>query len=428
MAILKDLVVQGDVRILGTLYSANGSGGPGGDSVPIGALNPYVGTTAPEGYLLCQGQMVNIADYPELYAICGNTFGTATSTQFYLPDLRGQAIAGYKSGDTTFGTLGALIGGKTTAYTPAGTNTGTAVTLNVIELTHSGGAVQSHTLTVNEMPSHNHQVSYLKQQAGNDYQFCAGVGAWQTTGQKNGNIESTGGGQGHSHGFTQPSKHSFTPTTKTITQPTFTGTAANISTVQPTIVLNWIVKAKKIVSLVGTVVNEASTSETDAYSCKYINDNYTKSTSLATVATSGSYNDLSNKPTIPTVVNNVTSTSTTNALSAAQGKALNDKFGSYVTTSSLQWSSAVTLYNSGGHKITYRVNTGLRLVTVTGSAPAGNNTIGTIPYKPVDGNVWIEFPTGTTSYVCYLCVNTDGVLSTYNQGSAGHGFYFMYNY
>ena len=51
---------------------------------------------------------------------------------------------------------------------------------------------------------------------------------------------------------------------------------------------------------------------------------YVKSASLATVATSGSYNDLSNKPTIPWVINNLTSTSTTDALSAAQGKALKD--------------------------------------------------------------------------------------------------------
>lgn len=46
---------------------------------------------------------------------------------------------------------------------------------------------------------------------------------------------------------------------------------------------------------------------------------------LATVATSWSYNDLSNKPTIPTVINNVTSTDTANALSAAQGKVLQDQ-------------------------------------------------------------------------------------------------------
>lgn len=94
---------------------------------------------------------------------------------------------------------------------------------------------------------------------------------------------------------------------------------------------------------------------------------------LAKVATSGSYNDLSNKPTIPSVGNgtitikqagavkgsfttnqsgattieltdnntntwrgiqdNLTSSSTTDSLSAAQGKVLNDKFASYVPAS-----------------------------------------------------------------------------------------------
>lgn len=47
--------------------------------------------------------------------------------------------------------------------------------------------------------------------------------------------------------------------------------------------------------------------------------------SLSNVAFSGSYSDLTNKPTIPaktTVVNNLTSTSTTSALSAYQGKVL----------------------------------------------------------------------------------------------------------
>ena len=46
---------------------------------------------------------------------------------------------------------------------------------------------------------------------------------------------------------------------------------------------------------------------------------------LATVATSWSYADLSNKPTIPSVIDNVTSSSTTDALSANQGKVLQDQ-------------------------------------------------------------------------------------------------------
>ena len=51
---------------------------------------------------------------------------------------------------------------------------------------------------------------------------------------------------------------------------------------------------------------------------------YATKASLSAVATSGSYNDLANKPTIPSVVDNLTSTSSANALSANQGKILKD--------------------------------------------------------------------------------------------------------
>ena len=51
---------------------------------------------------------------------------------------------------------------------------------------------------------------------------------------------------------------------------------------------------------------------------------YVKSASLATVATTWDYDDLIDKPTIPWVINNLTSTSTTDALSAYQGKVLKD--------------------------------------------------------------------------------------------------------
>lgn len=66
----------------------------------------------------------------------------------------------------------------------------------------------------------------------------------------------------------------------------------------------------------------------DATTASYTEEKDNIIDNLKTVATSGSYNDLSNKPTIPsatTIVDNLTSTSKTGALSANQGKVLNDK-------------------------------------------------------------------------------------------------------
>ncbi len=50
-----------------------------------------------------------------------------------------------------------------------------------------------------------------------------------------------------------------------------------------------------------------------------------KFNALAKVARSGNYIDLTNKPTIPKVINNLSSTSTTDALSAGQGRYLNNR-------------------------------------------------------------------------------------------------------
>ena len=56
---------------------------------PIGTILAYGGATAPSGWMLCQGQELTKTDYAELYAVIGDSFGTASvNTKFVLPDLR----------------------------------------------------------------------------------------------------------------------------------------------------------------------------------------------------------------------------------------------------------------------------------------------------------------------------------------------------
>lgn len=213
------------------------------DTVPIGSLNPFLGATAPYGYLICAGQLVSKTTYPELYAICGNTYGTATATEFYLPDLRGRTIAGYKEGDTNFGTLGGLIGSVTST-------TG------------------NHTLTADEsgLPSHDHLVR-------NNYGYIdttsnSGTGSW---GQKF-NPSSSGG--------TAVSSNFWKAIGDTAQAATSAHNHGSISTIQPSINLNWVVKAFMLMPNQSYVVNTTQESSVNTYSCDYINDNISNGTKL----------------------------------------------------------------------------------------------------------------------------------------------------
>lgn len=53
---------------------------------PIGSIVPYGGSTAPSGWLLCDGSELLKANYPDLYAAIGDDYGTPSDTDhFVLP-------------------------------------------------------------------------------------------------------------------------------------------------------------------------------------------------------------------------------------------------------------------------------------------------------------------------------------------------------
>lgn len=64
-----------------------GATGGGGTAVPAGTIWMYGGTTAPTGWLLCDGSTVLIATYPDLFGALGTRFGGDGTTNFMLPNL-----------------------------------------------------------------------------------------------------------------------------------------------------------------------------------------------------------------------------------------------------------------------------------------------------------------------------------------------------
>lgn len=65
----------------------------------VGFIKPYAGTSVPTGYLLCNGAAISRAQYPELFAAIGTTWGAGDgSSTFNVPDLRGYFLRGVGGG------------------------------------------------------------------------------------------------------------------------------------------------------------------------------------------------------------------------------------------------------------------------------------------------------------------------------------------
>lgn len=103
------------VPLLQQLVVALGNVSTGGGSSAItGEIKIWPTNTAPSGYLLCQGDTVLIADYPDLYAVIGITYGAGGAGTFRLPDFRDTVPAGV---GTTFSSIGANYGSMSQTLT-----------------------------------------------------------------------------------------------------------------------------------------------------------------------------------------------------------------------------------------------------------------------------------------------------------------------
>ncbi len=65
-------------------------------AVPTGSVHMMATTTAPSGYLKCNGAAISRTTYADLFAVIGTTHGSGDgSTTFNVPDLRGEFVRGW---------------------------------------------------------------------------------------------------------------------------------------------------------------------------------------------------------------------------------------------------------------------------------------------------------------------------------------------
>jgi microcystin-dependent protein len=88
----------------------------------VGEIRMFGGNFAPAGWMFCEGQLLPISGNETLFQLIGTTYGGDGQNTFGLPDLRGRVPLHFGNGFT---------------------------------LAETGG-VETVTLTVNQIPAHNH--------------------------------------------------------------------------------------------------------------------------------------------------------------------------------------------------------------------------------------------------------------------------------
>ncbi len=95
----------------------------------LGEIKMFGGNFAPNGWALCNGQLLAIAQNTALFALLGTQYGGNGTTTFALPDLRGRAPVHFGQGPG----------------------------LSLYDIGQTGGA-ESVTLSVAQLPPHGHDL------------------------------------------------------------------------------------------------------------------------------------------------------------------------------------------------------------------------------------------------------------------------------
>ena len=200
-------VQAANAKVCASAFHGDGSNLTGIVAMPTGAVVPFGGSSAPTGFLLCAGQAVSRSTYSALFGVISTTYGAGDeSSTFNLPDLRGRVVAGQDDmGGTSADRLTGLTGGVD-GDTLAATGGAETHVLTTAQLaTHTHGATKSYAA---ESDSGNTRFSLVNEQQNRQDSF---PGYQTTTGDTNNIISTTGSGSAHNN-------------------------------VQPTIILNYIIK------------------------------------------------------------------------------------------------------------------------------------------------------------------------------------------
>ncbi len=182
--------------------------------LPPGMIVPYAGSSAPSGWLLCDGTGYSRTSFASLFAAISTTYGSSDGSSFKVPDCTGRVIAGLEASATRLTTAVAGINGATLG---------------------AAGASQSGSIAQTHLPSGvSLSVAISSAQGSHTHGYSSGGSALAATGS--GTITSAGG-----------TAISVTSIANAVL-PAMTGTAdlggsgTGFPVVQPTIVLNYIIK------------------------------------------------------------------------------------------------------------------------------------------------------------------------------------------
>lgn len=202
-----------------TLAVETGATVTGMDVVPAGLVAPFAGAAAPEGWLLCAGQDVSRTAYARLFEAIGTAYGAGNGrTTFNLPDLRGRAVAGKDD-----------MGGGA-----AHRLTGQSGGVDGATLGAAGGA-ERHVLRTGEIPAHSHSAGSLRTTlaGAHTHGIPTADGVQQATVVHR---------DGNSPNATMQTNSAGTHSHRISGYIGSAGGGASHNNVQPTVVLNWIVK------------------------------------------------------------------------------------------------------------------------------------------------------------------------------------------